>query len=135
MTRFPHFALPFRFQRLPNGSLAVAVTEQWNTVGDELDEIGDCVELTARTEQGQRATLLGFGRPPSMEFRLDRDLNRAGLQAAIDEAEPRLRNLVLSGALDERDPGAHRLLTFYGIEELGYEPAATWRQPEPPRGR
>jgi phage baseplate assembly protein W len=108
----PHFSLPFRFERLADGTQRTAVTEQ-----DTALEIGDAVELTLRTIQGERATLPGFGRPESLLFTLDRDLARSMVQEAIDDAEPRVRALVEAAPIDTQDPGLLRLIALYDIGE------------------
>jgi phage baseplate assembly protein W len=114
---YPHLALPFAFAArgvVVSGVTPVRyvpVTEQ-----DSLAEIGDCVELTLRTEQGQRRTLPEYGRPQSLAFTQDRELARAQVQAAVDLAEPRVRALVQQGELDPDDQGLLRLLTMYELE-------------------
>jgi hypothetical protein len=85
----------------------IPVTEQ-----DSLAEIGDCVELVVRFEQGDRRTLPGYGRPRALAFTTDPDLARAQIQQAIDDAEPRVRALV-AAAYESEDPGLLRILTIY----------------------
>lgn len=109
----PHFSLPFRFERQMDGTYQVPVTEQ-----DTLEEIGDCVELILRVEQGERGTLPGFGRPEMLRFTTDRDLARSMVQQAIDEYEPRAQASVTREDLDLNDEGVLRLLTMYGLEEV-----------------
>ena len=104
----PHFALPFRFDVGGGGRAVAAVTEQ-----DSLAEIADCVELVLRFEQGDRRTLPGYGRPRTLAFATDPDLARAGIQQAVDDAEPRVRALVSTGMPDLADPGLLRILTMY----------------------
>lgn len=87
--------------------MVAAVTEQ-----DSFAEIGDCVELAVRFEQGDRRTVPGYGRPRSLAFTTDDDLARAQIQQTIDDAEPRVRALVNS-ARDRDDPGLLRILTMY----------------------
>jgi hypothetical protein len=111
VTRAPHLSLPFRFELLRGGQRAVPVTEQ-----DSYDEIGDCVELTLRTEQGQRQNLPAFGRPQTLAFTQDRELARAQVQQTVDDAEPRVQAIVQQGDFDPADPGVLRLLTMYEIE-------------------
>lgn len=113
MAERPHFSLPFRFERLSDGRQRVAVTEQ-----DTADEIGDCVELTVRTVQGERGTLPDFGRPETLEFIVDRNLARSLVQQSIDDAEPRVRAVVEAAPLDTQDPGLLRLRALY---EMGGE--------------
>jgi hypothetical protein len=107
---YPHFSLPFRFAQ-GAGELVIPATEQ-----DSAEELGDCVELTLRTEQGQRRTLPGFGRPQTLAFMTDRELARAVVQQTIDDAEPRVRPYVQRADLLPRDPGLLRLLAMYEME-------------------
>jgi hypothetical protein len=107
----PHFSLPFRVERDRAGRVIVPMTEQGS-----LAEIADCVELTVRTVRGERLTLPGFGRPDTLEFATDREIARAQLQDAIDEAEPRVRALVRAAERDPQDPGLLRLLAMYQLE-------------------
>lgn len=109
-TELPHFSLPFRFEQLPDGTRRTAVTEQ-----DTAEEIGDCVELTLRTVQGQRGTLPGFGRPESLLFTVERELARSMVQEAVDDAEPRVRALVEAAPVDTSDPGLLRLIALYDM--------------------
>jgi phage baseplate assembly protein W len=95
MADLPHFALPFRFDTLRGGERAVPVTEQ-----DTNEEIGDCVELTLRTEQGQRQTMPSFGRPESLAFTSDRQLVQSQVQNTVDEHEPRVRAVVQQADLN-----------------------------------
>lgn len=104
MATNPHFALPFRFERLRGGQQVIPVAEQ-----DTVSEIGDCVEMAVRTEQGDRRTLPSFGRPQTLAFTLDRDLARAQVQQTIDDCEPRVQAYVARGQIDLDDPGALRL--------------------------
>jgi hypothetical protein len=106
----PHFSLPFRFETW-HGETVIPATEQ-----DGADELGDCVELALRTEQGQRRTLPGFGRPETLAFMTDRELARSLVQQTIDDAEPRVKPFVQQAALDLADPGVARLLTMYESE-------------------
>lgn len=108
MPERPHFALPFRFVPRGAGGVAAAVTEQ-----DSLAEIGDCVELAVRFEQGDRRTLPGYGRPRALAFTTDPDLARAQIHQAIDDAEPRVRALLTQSIFDTDDPGLLRILTTY----------------------
>ena len=103
----PHFSLPFRVEYGRGARAVIPVTEQ-----DSLAEIGDCVELALRFEQGDRRTLPGYGRPRALAFTTDEDLARAGVQQAIDDAEPRVRPLV-TAAHESDDPGLLRILTMY----------------------
>lgn len=107
MADLPHFSLPFRVEYGRGIRAVIPVTEQ-----DSLAEIGDCVELVLRFEQGDRRTLPGYGRPRTLAFTTDPDLARAGVQSAIDDAEPRVRSLV-SAAYESEDPGLLRILTMY----------------------
>jgi phage baseplate assembly protein W len=109
MAEFPHFALPFRFDRFAN-ELVVPVNEQ-----DTVEELGDSVELLLRTEQGQRRTLPGFGRPQSLAFMGDRELARSLVQSTVNEWEPRVQAFVQQGDFDMQDPGVVRLLAMYEI--------------------
>ena len=112
MTDLPHFSQPFRFQRDALGAMSAAVTEQ-----DTPDEIADCVEVTIRTAQGDRATLPEFGRPDTLEFALDRELAQAQLEQALNDAEPRADELVRAGDVDPNDPGVLRLRAMFGLVE------------------
>jgi hypothetical protein len=103
----PHFSLPFRVEYGRGARAVIPVTEQ-----DSLVEIGDCVELVVRFEQGDRRSLPGYGRPRSLAFTTDPDLARAQIQQAIDDAEPRVRALV-AAAYESEDPGLLRILTMY----------------------
>lgn len=103
----PHFELPFRVEYGRGARAVIPVTEQ-----DSLAEIGDCVELAVRFEQGDRRTLPGYGRPRALTFTTDPDLSRAQIQQTIDDAEPRVRALV-SAAFESDDPGLLRILTMY----------------------
>ena len=103
----PHFDLPFRFEHSRMGYTRAAVVEQ-----DSLAEIGNAVELVCRFEQGDRRTLASYGRPRVLAFTTDPDLARAGVQQAVDEAEPRVRALV-EHAFESGDPGLLRILTMY----------------------
>lgn len=108
MARLPHFSLPFRFEPTRGGGQVIPVTEQ-----DSAAQLGDCVELILRTVQGERRTLPDFGRPPTLEFILDRELARAQVQQAINDQEPRVRAFLQRGMLDPDDPGMLRLLAMY----------------------
>ena len=107
----PHFSLPFRFEQMRSGEQRIATVEDGS-----LDELGDCVELILRTEQGDRRTLPDFGRPQTLAFMTDRDLARSLVQQAVDDAEPRVQAVVQSADIDPSDPGLHRILTMYEIE-------------------
>jgi hypothetical protein len=100
----PHLSLPFRFQRTPTGQRFFPVTEQ-----DTLAEIGDCVELAIRTEQGERRTLPQFGRPRQLTFLTDHELIRTSVAQTIADNEPRARDLVRRTGGDWSDPGMQRL--------------------------
>ena len=112
MPEHPHFSLPFRFEQLADGTRRTAVTEQ-----DTAEEIGDCVELTLRTVQGERGTLPGFGRPEALVFTLERELARSMVQEVVDDAEPRVRAMIEAAPIDSQDPGLLRLIALYDIGE------------------
>lgn len=59
MADIPHFALPFRFEPQPGGTLAAAVVEQ-----DTREDIGACFEAILRTPRGFRDELPAFGISP-----------------------------------------------------------------------
>ena len=84
----PHFTLPFTFAPDGVGGLVANVCEQ-----ESVAEIGACAEAILRTVQGQRTTLVDFGRP-ELEFNTDPELVRATLAAALVEWEPRVQALV-----------------------------------------
>jgi hypothetical protein len=105
VTDRPHFSLPFRFELGRGGRQTIPVTEQ-----DTPAEIGDCVELAVRTEQGQRRTLPPFGRPRHLAFLTDRDVMRAGIEQTIADNEPRAQALVHRAGIDWDDPGMQRLI-------------------------
>jgi hypothetical protein len=107
MATRPHFDLPFRVEYGRGGQATIPVTEQ-----DSLAEIENACELALRFEQGDRRTLPGYGRPRSLAFTTDPDLARAQIQPTIDDAEPRMRALVLS-MRDLDDPGLIRILAMY----------------------
>jgi len=107
----PHFSLPFRFVGMRSGEQVIPTVEDGS-----LDELGDCVELTLRTEQGQRRTIPAFGRPQTLAFMTDRELARSVVQQAVDESEPRVAAYVQSADIDPADPGLHRILTMYEVE-------------------
>ena len=111
MADYPHFSLPFRFDELRGGERTVSVTEQ-----DSAEEVGDCVELILRTEQGQRQTMPGFGRPESLAFTTDRQLVQSQVQNTVDEHEPRVRAVIQQADLDVNDPGLVRLLAMYELD-------------------
>ena len=106
----PHFSLPFRFE-FSAGETVIPVNEEGT-----LDELGDCVELILRTEQGQRRKMPAFGRSEALAFMTDRALARSLVQQAVDESEPRVSPLVQSADIDPADPGMHRILTMYEVE-------------------
>ena len=112
MAESPHFALPFRFELAGGGGIAAAVTEQ-----DTVEEIADCVECTLRTVAGERATLPEFGRPETLEFAVNRELARAQLTQALNEAEPRAVSIVQGDDVDPEDPGVLRLRAMFSLVE------------------
>ena len=59
MADIPHFALPFRFEAMPGGTLAAATVEQ-----DTREDIAACFEAVIRTPRGFRDELPGFGVTP-----------------------------------------------------------------------
>ena len=87
-TELPHFTLPFQFVSDGAGGLTAQVCEQESEA-----EISACCEAILRTVQGQRTTLVDFGRP-QLEFNADPELVRATLAAALLEWEPRVQALV-----------------------------------------
>jgi len=107
----PHFALQFRFELLRSGEQRVAVNED-----DDLNEIGDSVELILRTVQGERRTNPSFGRPNSLVFMTNRELQVSMIQATIEEHEPRVIPIVRSGEYDPSDPGVARIRAAYEVE-------------------
>ena len=110
----PHYSLPFRFEQLRSGEQVIPVNEQ-----DTLEDIGDCVELTLRYEQGQHRGRPSFGRPQMLTFTTDRDLARAMVQQAITDAEPRVRALVEGGRIDPSDPGMLRIYAMWNVDLEG----------------
>lgn len=110
MAELQHFGLPFRFEQLRSGEQVIAVTEQ-----DTTAEIADCVELTLRSEQGERRTLPSYGRPQMLAFTHDRDLAQSVIQQTILDAEPRVRALVEQAAIDPEDEGLLRLLAMWDL--------------------
>lgn len=107
----PHFSLPFRFVQLRSGRQVIPMTEEGS-----LDELGDCVELCLRTEQGQRRTISTFGRPQSLAFMSDPELARSIVQQTVDDNEPRVAPFVQAQEYDPDDPGVMRLLAMYAAE-------------------
>lgn len=112
MVDIPHFALPFRFELGGSDVVAAAVTEQ-----DSVEEIADCVECTIRTVAGERTTLPEFGRPETLEFTINRELARAQLTQALNEAEPRAISIVQGDDVDPADPGVLRLRAMFSLVE------------------
>lgn len=108
----PHFSLPFRFNQVRGGKLEVAYSEQ-----DTIDEIADCVELVCRTDQGQRVTLPGFGRPSILRFTTHHDMARSLMQQAINEADDRVEALVEREQPNAADPGQMRLYAMYYLTQ------------------
>jgi hypothetical protein len=113
MSRFPHWSMPFRFDYLRSGEAFIPTNEQ-----DTSDEIADAVWLTLQTEQGQRSTLPPFGRPRHLAFLVDGEMMRAGIQAAVDENEPRAAAIIQRTPLDPDDHGRQRLLALLEIAHL-----------------
>ena len=107
----PHFSLPFRFVYMPRGEVTIPVTDQ-----DTPAEIADALELSLRTEQGDRRTLPSFGRPRQLAFLTDREQIRVLVQATADEDEPRARATVGRAPIDPDDPGVQRLIAMLDVE-------------------
>jgi phage baseplate assembly protein W len=116
MAQLPHWSMPFRFEVLRSGEQIVPVNEQ-----DTVADVADCVELTLRTEQGERRTLPEFGRPQMLAFTTNRELAAGMVQQAITDAEPRARALVEAAPVDPSDEGLLRLLAMWDLDMEGSE--------------
>lgn len=97
-----HIAMPPRFERRPDGRVALATSVQ-----DSPAHVADCVEIILRTREGQRALLPDFGRP-DLEFEVDDETVASLLQDAVDRYEKRWR-VIVDGEHDPDDPGVVRL--------------------------
>jgi hypothetical protein len=105
----PHFAIPFRFKVLPQGS-AATVHEQ-----DTFEEVRDCVAAIVRYTRGQRPEAPEFGITP-VEFTQGIDFPK--LLQEIEENEPRA-HMLASSSLDPLDQSIDRVVIEILENETG----------------